>query len=462
MRTIRKSLPLLFVMVCLCGASASVHTAAVRGYSPSATQSAAPAGETATASWARLLEKQLGTSGLDARLKPSAIAGARQRVWKAWVELNRHADAEPLGTPAALNVPYVGRWTLPDSLEHGTMPFYYGFKGTRPDGGYPLFIYLHGSGAKKQEWANGLYFGNHFDDAPCLYFIPQIPNEDHYRWGEQSKQFCYEKLLRLALASGQADANRIYLYGISEGGYGSQRMASFYADYLAAAGPIAGGEPLINAPAENCANIGFSLRTGSYDAGFGRNQLTAITQWAFDSLEAAHPGLYRHWVQLVPGRGHGIDYEKTTPWLKTFLRNPYPKYVCWEDFEMYGRHRTGFYNLVVCRRPSADQRTRYEMTIADNDISLQIDNVTYEALEKEPRWGITIRYAKHFSPATGGRLRLYLSPELVDLNRRVRISVNGREVFQGKVKCSSRDLVMSCATFYDPCRLYPASVTVNY
>lgn len=415
-----------------------------------------------TLSWDNLLERQLGKTRLDARLKTKDIDKARQQVWKAWVAVNTDADTEPLGKPTPLSTPYVGRWTLPDSLEHGAMPYYYGYKGARPDKGYPLFIYLHGSGPKDQEWANGIRFGNKFDDAPCCYFIPQIPNEDHYRWGEQAKQSCYEKLLRLALVSGQVDANRIYLYGISEGGYGSQRMASFYADYLAAAGPIAGGEPLINAPAENCANIAFSLRTGSNDKGFGRNLLTAITKEAFDSLETARPGLYRHWVELVPGRGHGIDYEKTTPWLKGFRRNPYPKYVCWEDYEMYGRHRTGFYNLVVRRRPSADHRTRYEMKIDGNDINLKIDNVTYVGTEKEPNWGITVRYDKHYSPATGGELTVYLCPELVDLSQKVRIRVNGQVVFDGKVRLTRRNLIESCASFYDPCRLYPGAVTVKY
>lgn len=73
---------------------------------------------------------------------------------------------------------------------------------------------------------------------------------------------------------GEIDPNRVYFFGISEGAYGSQRLASFYADYLAAAGPIAGGEPMENAPAENCANIAFSFRTGSNDKGFCRNELT--------------------------------------------------------------------------------------------------------------------------------------------------------------------------------------------
>ena len=96
----------------------------------------------------------------------------------------------------------------------------------------------------------------HFQDGPSIYFIPQIPNEGQlYRWWQRSKLHAWEKLLRLALLSDEVDPLRIYFFGISEGGYGSQRLASYYVDYLAGAGPMAGGEPLINAPVENCQHI---------------------------------------------------------------------------------------------------------------------------------------------------------------------------------------------------------------
>ena len=66
-----------------------------------------------------------------------------------------------------------------------------------------LFLYLHGSGPKEQEWQNGLILGNIFQDAPSLYFIPQIPNEgNYYRWWQLSKQFAWEKLIRQVLTRG--------------------------------------------------------------------------------------------------------------------------------------------------------------------------------------------------------------------------------------------------------------------
>lgn len=94
----------------------------------------------------------------------------------------------------------------------------------------------------------GLNICSRFDDAPSVYFIPQIPNEGgYYRWWQKAKQYAWEKLFRQALVSGHVNPDKLFIFGISEGGYGSQRLASFYADYLAGAGPMAGGEPLKNA-----------------------------------------------------------------------------------------------------------------------------------------------------------------------------------------------------------------------
>lgn len=398
----------------------------------------------------------------------SDLEAYRAIVWRNWKEANRRFDEEKLIELDTLSETEMqpGYWNIPSSLEpEAVMPYYWGRKGDeKPSQGYPFFLYLHGSGPKEQEWATGLKLGMRFDDAPSVYFIPQIPNEkDYYRWWQRSKQYVWEKLIRQVMLSDEFDPDRIYMVGISEGGYGSQRLASYYADYLAAAGPMAGGEPLKNAPAENCANIAFSLRTGEKDLGFYRNILTDYVRETFDSLQQQHPLCYTHWIELIPEMGHGIDYFPTPAWLKKHTRNPYPKFVAWEDFEMDGRHRNGFYNLYVVERAEADADARiyYEMTIEENRIDLSIRKVDYEVTQKDPHWGIEMRFAKHYSPVSRGKWLVYLSPELVDMNRKVTVNVNGKQVYCGKVKPDLKHLVNSCAHFYDPRRLYPAAVEIT-
>ena len=164
------------------------------------------------------------------------IARQRQLVWDAWVEANNRFDEQKLIGLGKLEQENSGNWDLPAELEpHAVMPYYWGCKGEPgPEGGYPLYLYMHGSGDKGQEWATGILLCQKFDDVPSAYFIPQIPNMgNYYRWWQKSKQFAWEKLLRLAFVSGNINPDKVYFFGISEGGYGSQRLASYYADYLA-------------------------------------------------------------------------------------------------------------------------------------------------------------------------------------------------------------------------------------
>ena len=391
----------------------------------------------------------------DQTLKFKNIEAKRKQVWEAWRAANHLIQEDELPKIDTLNAQHVNIWALPDSLEPAArLNYYFGRKGDAEQ--YPLFLYLHGSGPRDQEFQTGLLLAKRFADAPSVYFIPQIPQEGKwYRWWQRSKQWAFEKLLRQWLLSASADPNRLYVFGISEGGYGSQRLASFYADYWAAAGPMAGGEPLKNAPIENLRNTPFSLLTGALDEGFYRNKLTAYTKAALEQTKF----VYR--VELLPGYGHHIDYSLTTPWLAQYKRNPTPLHVSWEDFEMDGRYRRGFSNLVVLERPDTQGRTYYDETISNNTIDLSVNNVVYTTIEKDTIWGIDLKFQKHFIPATSGKIRIYLSENQIDLKRPVRILVNGQEKFNGRLRPSLKAMAESLSVFYDPERIFPVYVDIT-
>lgn len=396
-------------------------------------------------------------------LKVKNLETSRQAMWKAWVVANESFEEDKLIPLEALSEGKHATWHLPENLEPSAyLNYYFGFKGEVPSDGYPFYLYLHGSGPRANEWNTGLKLGRLFEDSPSVYFIPQIPNVgEYYRWYQRSKQYAWEKLIRQMMLRSDINPNRFYLFGISEGGYGSQRLASFYADYLAAAGPMAGGEPLKNAPVENCRHIGFSLRTGSKDYGFYRNILTGYTYEAFDSLSRVYPGEFKNKIELIEGYGHSIDYRPTPVWLNQFVRNPWPKQVTWEDYEMDGWHRKGFYNLVVLERPDENLRTRYDMDINDNRIELSVRDVHYTTTQIDPQWGIEMKFERTYTPSKKGRVLIYLNEHLVDLNKPVVVVLNGQEVYKGKVKCNEVHMARSLATFYDSQRIYPAAIEVE-
>lgn len=412
-------------------------------------------------------------------LKPSAIETTKAKAWAAYRKtLNEHF-AYSLPPLQPLDSTSRSAWTLPADLQPDChLPFFYGHKGAKPAEGYPLFLYIHGSGPKEMEWQAGLKWCSVFDDAPSVYFIPQIPSEKRYRWYQREKQAAWEALLRGVLASDDFDPKRIYLLGISEGGYGSQRLASFYADYLAAAGPMAGGEPLRNAPVENLQHIAFTLRTGEHDNGFYRNKLTRYTAEALDSIanvrtwyakgsmtdektaENNHTDEYRHWVNLESGRGHGIDYTQTPTWMKQHTRRATPTHFVWEQYPMDDRYRTSWYNLVCLDSLDAqnDERRRFEMSIQDNVVELHVSRVTYIITEKDPQWGIQLKCKREYTPVSPSHLTIYLDNTLIDSTRPVVLRVNGEVKYAGEVKAEERNIINSIATFGDPLRIYPMSV----
>lgn len=358
----------------------------------------------------------------------------------------------------------VTTWTLPDSLEpNAKMNFYLGVKGDMPKDGYPVFLYLHGSGPREHEWANGLRLAKMFQDGPSMYIVPQIPQEGAwYRWWQRSKQWTWERILRILMSMPEVDKNRIYVFGISEGGYGSQRLASFYADYWAAAGPMAGGEPLINAPVENLAHVPLSFLTGDKDFMFYRHLLTKTTGEKLDSMQRLFPNEYKHRVELIPDKGHSIDYTPTTPWLAQHKRNAQPRHFIWENLEMDGLKRNAFYNLQVLEETDA-YRTRYEFTAnADNSIDIKVDGVKYNATWKDPHWGIDMLFSKNLTPAQHGNLRVFLSGQLVDLKKKVTVRINGKQVFCGKVKSSKKTRKLSQELWGDPMRDFKHAVEVNW
>jgi hypothetical protein len=167
-------------------------------------------------------------------------------------------------------------------------------------------------------------------------------------------------------------------------------------------------------------------------------------------------------VELIPDKGHSIDYTPTTPWLAQHKRNAQPRHFIWENLEMDGLKRNAFYNLQVLKEDDTF-RTQYEFTAnADNSIDLKVDAVKYNTTWKDPRWGIDMLFSKDLTPAQHGHLRVFLSDQIVDLNQKVTIRINGKQVFNGKVKASKKALKLSQKLWGDPMRDFQHAVEVEW
>jgi len=135
-----------------------------------------------------------------------------------------------------------------------------------PARAYPLVLFLHGAGSKGNDnlaqvkgnsLLQALLSRENLVKYPCIILAPQCPEEK--RWVRGIGQYdlpgsteALMGLLEQMRATYPVDPARIYITGLSMGGFGTWGMLMDYPDYFAAAVPICGGwnleEDVENAP----------------------------------------------------------------------------------------------------------------------------------------------------------------------------------------------------------------------
>ena len=387
-----------------------------------------------------------------AKLNVSQAKAVKEEVWKLWKDVNLQMEAlPPLSASSEAEMP-LHQWEL---IDEDPMPFYFFKKeDSSSKEKKPLFINLHGSGPKEIEFRNTLLLSKKYADSPSVYFIPQIPNVKRYRWWFQPVQDAWEKLFRLAMLHDEIDPNKIFIMGISEGAYGSQRLGAYYADYLAGVGPMAGGEPLKNAPPLNYRNTAFSFHTGENDTFFGRNAMTALAATTFDSLATKYPGEFIHNIVIQKGRGHAVDYTLTTPWLKTHTRKTSPDHISWVYFPMHGRYRKGFYNVAITESTELKEEDEFNRIFFD---------IQYKKLDNTIEINSSLMNDEMTATkeVIAGQISLFLDERYVNFDKKVKVIYNGKLVHNSKLTLNRRYLVESCALFGDPNRLFPAKISIS-
>lgn len=84
------------------------------------------------------------------------IQRMRVEIWTAWRKAVNENEEFKLAKMDKDTVVSAGKWKLPPELENNAvMNFTLFNKGKKPLTGYPLFLYLHGSGPKEKEYARG-------------------------------------------------------------------------------------------------------------------------------------------------------------------------------------------------------------------------------------------------------------------------------------------------------------------
>lgn len=178
------------------------------------------------------------------------IKPALYPMFAASLALCAAAPAQPAQTPHSMSAHSTIRYLT-------FLPKNYSAKGAP----VPLIVFLHGSGERGSDLNKVKAWGppalaDKDPDFPFMVVSPQAPD------GEWWHANLLKAMLDEVLASYNVDRRRVYLTGISMGGYGAWDLAINYPDYFAAIAPICGG--------------GNALRIG---------QLKQVPVWAFHGLK---------------------------------------------------------------------------------------------------------------------------------------------------------------------------------
>jgi predicted peptidase len=204
------------------------------------------------------------------------------RIWVVedawWAELHRH-----LGE----NQDYPHLTYLPDG---------YG-KDQRT---WPVILFLHGSGERGTDlktvmkWGPATY-AKSGHPLPFIIITPQCPDDD---WWDPARLM---RLLDEVAATYRVDPKRIYVTGLSMGGYGTLDLAATYPDKFAAIAPLSGGED---------PDLADRLKTVPAWFFHGDDDRTVPTRYSTDLVAALQKLGAPVKLTVYPGVGHG-GWDKT-------------------------------------------------------------------------------------------------------------------------------------------------------
>ena len=333
------------------------------------------------------------------------------KLYKQWIDETRNRYKDVLKTSELK----INGYTMP-------LAYFYDNSVCAEDG-RALFISLHGGGgapkeANDQQWENQkILYKVHKGD---VYLCPRaIMDTWDLHFNKETEPF-YRAIIQMAVAYLQVNPNKVYLLGYSAGGDGVWRLAPRHADYWAAASMMAGHPGDVSLL--NLRNTPFMIWCGANDSSYNRNVECENRIKEMTNLHKADPDGYVFSGNIIKGKGHWMDGVDSSAieWMYKYTRNPYPKYVVWNQEEVL---TPIFYWLKV---PENEMERNKRVIVRYDGQTIDIDRCDY----------------KHLS--------ILLNDAMMNLDEPVTVRYCGKEIFKGKVLRTEGHLKQSFAERIEP------------
>ena len=323
-----------------------------------------------------------------------------------------------------------------------------GYDPARP---WPMIVTLHGTGGSGGAWIQ-TWLRTARDKAVLV-----APTTPRHTWSARQGHSYVLTAVREIMDELRIDADRVYLDGMSMGGGGAFRLAEHYPDRWAAIGPRCNVPDLrqkkdktfVTMLAENFRGVPVYWVVGAKDEKIPIDMVRA----AKTDLEAAKGELvYREFAD----GGHDWSLEKdetVLEWYEKHARNPYPEEIVWKSYEkIFARA----WWVEVTKRTDPPPLIMVHLDMKGQESERRTE-LRPPAIVKARRKG----NALEITTEEVLQLRVWLDDAMVDLDKPVTITLNGRKLHDGVVKRSVEVLIDDARRRRDPSMTFSAFVDLK-
>ena len=420
-------------------------------------------------------------AGKDVRLEnlpadPAKLGELRRELFDAYCAAAKKTGENRFKAPLQLqpgikNELSRGSYHLGEGLD---MPYLVFSHGEKPAGGWPLVIAMHGGGGTSdklphphawpvntREWQTQTQLAASYYPDGAIYFVPRMVDDNNGRWWRDFNVEAFEAVIRHGITHWEVNPDRVYMLGISEGGYGTEVLATRMTDRLAAVSGMACGSGS-SIHVENLRNLAYRIEVGEKDTAFGRVTNARENHRRLEELREQDPQGYLNVLNEQKGKGHGIDYRQGPVWMIKQTRSTHPERVVLTTYRADKKRNASAYWLQVTQ--DLGERDVYLDARIDktaNAIDIKAEATKGDATYQSPDAQQPLADAGALVPAQGLKLRLWLHESLVDFAKPLIVRVNGQEVKNVPVTTSLKAMVESLQRSGDPQRIYPAFLDVD-